>query len=214
MDEWYYEKNCGFGPEDFSYGSHVAAWWRCSAGPDHVYQMRILKRGTRGDGCPFCRGYRASPTNSLAMKFPEIAREWHPTRNKKMTPDQVVAGSTAEYWWRCAQGHCWQAQVNNRTALASACPRCSLKERKRFNTELNKGLRPLSKFSVATQFPHLRKEWHPTKNGELTPDMVRKSNRSTVWWQCSAFPEHEWQAKISWRTRKMRPGCPLCARSM
>lgn len=38
--ECYYKKNCGFGPEDFSYGLKVIAWWRCSIG--HVYHMRVL----------------------------------------------------------------------------------------------------------------------------------------------------------------------------
>ena len=28
-DQWCYEKNCGWGPEDFSQGSQVKAWWQC-----------------------------------------------------------------------------------------------------------------------------------------------------------------------------------------
>lgn len=36
--EWYYPKNCGFGPEDFSYGSQVAAWWQCKLNKKHIWR--------------------------------------------------------------------------------------------------------------------------------------------------------------------------------
>ena len=42
--------------------------------------------------------------------FPEIAKEWHPSKNKK-TPDQVNSQSNKKYWWKCPEGpdHEWQA---------------------------------------------------------------------------------------------------------
>ncbi len=38
--------------------------------------------------------------------------------------------------------------------------------------------------SLAEVNPALAKEWHPTKNGDLTPfDFAAKSNKK-VWWKC------------------------------
>ncbi|MFM8466213.1 MAG: zinc-ribbon domain-containing protein [Oxalobacteraceae bacterium] len=36
--------------------------------------------------------------------FPEIAAQWHPTKNNGVTPDQVAAGSNKKYFWKCDKG--------------------------------------------------------------------------------------------------------------
>ena len=52
----------------------------------------------------------------------------------------------------------------------------------------------------------LSKEWHQTKNGELTPkDIIAGSARKT-WWIC--FYGHEWQTAIKYRLKGT--GCPHC----
>ena len=91
---WHYKKNCGFGPEDFSYGSTVRAWFKCPKGKDHLFQVelqvigRSIKDGTRSQGCGFCYGQRPSVTNNLAKHFPQIAKEWVTKKNGK-APDQI-----------------------------------------------------------------------------------------------------------------------------
>ena len=35
-----------------------------------------------------------------------------------------------------------------------------------------------------TSYPHLVKEWHPTKNGELTPNDFTYGSNKKVWWRC------------------------------
>lgn len=60
---------------------------------------------------------------------------------------------------------------------------------------------------LATLHPHLIKEWHPTKNGELTPHDVTQSSGKKVWWQCEKG--HEWEATIVKRTDGR--GCPYCS---
>lgn len=60
--------------------------------------------------------------------------------------------------------------------------------------------------SLAVSHPFLIKEWHPTKNGELTPyDAASKSGKK-VWWLCQR--DHEWIARIADRTSGK--GCPTC----
>ena len=40
------------------------------------------------------------PDNSLATVEPDIAAEWHPTKNGDLTPDDVVFGTYRKVWWR------------------------------------------------------------------------------------------------------------------
>jgi hypothetical protein len=55
--------------------------------------------------------------------------------------------------------------------------------------------------------PEIANQWHPIKNGELTPDMVTPYSGKKVWWVCENG--HEWQAVIA--NRKRGRGCPfLC----
>ena len=73
-----------------------------------------------------CAGQRLSITNSLASRHPEIASEWHPTKNGDLTPDKVVAGSPKKAWWKCPEGHEWKATLANRTKGETGCPSCAL----------------------------------------------------------------------------------------
>jgi hypothetical protein len=60
---------------------------------------------------------------------------------------------------------------------------------------------------LATKNPELAKQWHPIKNGTLTPYDVTYGSDKNVWWQCEKG--HEWPAKICDRNRGN--GCPYCA---
>jgi len=55
--------------------------------------------------------------------------------------------------------------------------------------------------------PHLLKEWHPTKNGELKPRDITPMSEKMIWWVCEQG--HEWKTRAYTRTRGS--GCPLCA---
>jgi very-short-patch-repair endonuclease len=62
---------------------------------------------------------------------------------------------------------------------------------------------------LATQFPEIAAQWHPTNNGGLTPaDVVAGSNKK-IWWKCDVADDHEWQAVLSSRTAG-GTGCPNC----
>ena len=59
---------------------------------------------------------------------------------------------------------------------------------------------------LATVNPILSSEWHPTKNGELTPDKVFPKSNTRVWW---IYPcGHEGEACIF--TRNNGSGCFIC----
>jgi hypothetical protein len=70
---------------------------------------------------------QTSSTNSLARLRPEVAAQWHPTKNGDLRPENVVAGSQRKVWWKCPEGldHEWEATVANRARLGRGCPFCN-----------------------------------------------------------------------------------------
>ena len=143
--------------------------------------------------------------NSLAEHNPELVSEWHPTLNGDLTPTDVSYGSADKRWWKCSEGHVWESSPNNRTSKGRGCPECSEVIRKvtlRRNLVAKRG-------SLAEKNPTLAREWHPTKNGTLTPYDVTKNTDEVVWWQCEKDARHEWEASIN--SRNSGVGCPVCS---
>ncbi|WPB79521.1 zinc-ribbon domain-containing protein [Archangium violaceum] len=65
-------------------------------------------------------------TRSLAYRFPEIAREWHPTRNGALTPTGVFSTSMRKVWWLCPKDstHEYLLSIGSRTQFGVGCARC------------------------------------------------------------------------------------------
>ncbi len=84
--EWHPAKNAPLTPKDVRAGSGKRVWWVCREG--HEWKAVITTR-VKGSACPDCRKQR----KCLAVMKPELAREWHPTRNAPLTPKDVPAGS-------------------------------------------------------------------------------------------------------------------------
>ena len=193
--QWHPTCNGTLTPRQVLPGSHRKVWWLCSKG--HTWQAEVAAR-VSGNGCPICAGKRVLPgENDLASLFPEIAKQWHPTRNGTLTPHQVSPYSNRKVWWQCELGHSYQAVIGARTIRISGCPYCA-------------GKKVLAEFNdLATVDPELAAQWHPTLNGHLTPEMVTASSHRMVWWECSLG--HAWKAVIYSRSGLKRCGCPVCA---
>lgn len=76
--------------------------------------------------------------NSLEYCYPDIAKEWHPTKNEGLTPDKVSKATNKKVWWLGECGHEWQMRVQDRTCTRmknekilkpQGCPIC-YKEKK------------------------------------------------------------------------------------
>ncbi len=198
VKEWHPTKNGPLLPEYFSPGSNKQVWWKCPQGEDHEWKAGIQSR-VRGHGCPICKGRKAVNSNCLAALNPELARQWHPTRNGDLTPYDVTPGTHSKVWWKCPKGidHEWQSEIRHR-ANGIGCPFCSNKRISKDNC-------------LAATHPELAKEWHPTKNKGINPQNVTYGLVQKVWWKCPKGEDHEWQAFIANRTRR-GDGCPFCAR--
>ena len=188
--QWHPTKNGDLTPSDVTMGSGKKVWWRCEKG--HEWETSISNRST-GFGCPYCCGKYASSDNNLQVLNPEVAKQWHPTKNGKLTPYNVTVSSNKKAWWQCEKGHEWETVISNRTN-GCGCPCCS-------------GKRVCSDNNLQVLKPELARQWHPTKNGELTPSDVTVSSNKKVWWQCEKG--HEWAAVINDRTSGT--GCAYCS---
>lgn len=118
--EWHPTRNLPLTPEDVAADTSKKIWWTCTEG--HEWEMRGNDMA-KGGGCPYCNSKQASETNSLAATLPELAAQWHPTKNLPLTPTEVVAGTAKKIWWQCAEGHEWQATGGTRAA-GTGCPFC------------------------------------------------------------------------------------------
>src|SRR3989338_343899 len=136
---------------------------------------------------------------SLAQANPALVREWHSTRNEDLNPTILAPNSNKKVWWICGQGHEWRATIANRNYNKSGCPFCV-------------GKRVCLENSLALVNSEVARQWHPTKNGTLTPLDVTRSSHRVVWWLCSK--NHEWQISVNQRNSgKRSTGCPFCSGS-
>ncbi len=199
VNQWHWEKNIGLMPGQVKVGSHKKVWWKCLAGPDHEWEAVVRDRALAGHCCPCCNGRKLSVTNALTALYPDIAAQFHPTKNEGLTPDKVLAGSAKKYWWKCSKGpdHEWETTVDSRTTGGRGCPCCAGRQLSITN-------------SLATLYPDIAAQFHPTKNGELTPDKVLAGSAKKYWWKCSKGPDHEWESTVDMRTTA-GSGCPCCA---
>ena len=77
----------GWDPSTISYGSTKKLRWKCKEG--HTYEATPNKRTYRGDGCPYCSGKKIwIGFNDFGTIFREIAKEWHKTKNRNLTPKE------------------------------------------------------------------------------------------------------------------------------
>lgn len=344
-EEWDYEKNEKL-PSEYAFKSNVNVFWKCKK-CGYGYKAKISNRAI-GRGCPCCAGKVAVlGVNDLTTTHPQLAAEWHPTKNGDLTPEQVTFGRALKVWWLCPEGHAYQATILHRSS-GTNCPKCNAgrqtsfaeqavffyvkklypdaisryteifnnrmeldiyipsirlgieydgiawhkenrfeKEKEKYEIcqrnkikllrikekstdkdrlsadyvlslngrtalyehknltqiiqflldkidpktnfwtrqepnavhssievdishdemEIRSYMTKLKKVSFGECFPILAKEWHPTKNGEVTPDKVLPFSDIQIWWIC---PSCKYEYKATVGHRSMGTGCPKC----
>lgn len=130
--------------------------------------------------------------------YPQLLKEWHPTKNGDLDPCLVAAGSSKKVWWKCQVTNCayeWETYIKNRKA-GRGCPICArISDKTRFSLVAN---------------PKVLAEWNHEKNGTLLPRHVAKFTNKYVWWICQIC-KNEWKVSVAQRTRGSR--CPKCVKA-
>jgi len=187
-------------PSQIYHGSHQIAIWICSKKKYHVYDMPVYRRTQMNQGCPFCAGQRTHVKDSLFTSHPNVAKEWHPTKND-LTPKDKTRGSNYHAWWKCIKyskaDNNWQAYINDRTRRKDRCPYCTGRELTK--CKLN---------SIKYTHPELAKEWHPDNlYGPENYTSIRK--KESFFWICKINSHHKYEMPIYLRIKGH--SCNICA---
>lgn len=191
INEWNYSKNKDLNPFDLTKGMHKKVWWLCEKG--HEWEAAIYSKKEKG--CPYCSGRFPTKEKTVGFTHPHIASQWVFSKNGKLTPDNTSTSSGRKIWWKCPDCDSeYEAVVANRTRQGTGCTYCA-------------GYKVNHTNSLATKNIDLASEWHPTKNGDLTPHDVPANKKGKVWWlgKCG----HEWESAVY--SRNTGIGCPVCA---
>lgn len=168
--EFHPAKNGSKSPCDFTPGSGEKVWWVCEKCA-HEWETKFQSRH-QGKGCPACAHRESFTVHSPFSVRSEpdgdcfLLGELHPDELSQ----NYFPGSRICRWVCSLCEHEWMARVGNRVA-GTGCPACA-------------GQVVTAKNCLAATRPDIAKEFHPTKNGPLTPyDMTFASNKR-VWWHC------------------------------
>ena len=202
MLDWDQTINDDILPSALTVGSHKYVKWRCHK-CGRVWSAPVNNR-VNGTGCTCdakerkvrkLRQRLVERDGSLADTRPEIAKQWHPTLNGDLTPNDITEHSMFKAWWIGEDGVPWQSVV---------AVRC----RKEGGTNRPKYLAVPGVNDLRTIRPDLAKEWNYDKNDGLTPENVTANNNKKVWWRCRTCG-NEWETLVSIRSGGSQ--CPYCS---
>ena len=207
-EEFHPTKNGDYTPDNLTAGSHKRVWWICST-CENEWITIPSNRNVLGHGCPCCArkgNLHSDGRNSLRNTHPELVKEFHPNKNGDITLDNVTAGTGKRIWWVCSTcNHEWNISGSARTHgdKPSGCPFCN------GGAGFHRVVHSDGRNSMRNTHPHLVAEFHPTKNGDYTPDNLQAFTNKKVWW-LSSNCSHEWKAVSNSRASGGN-GCPACA---
>lgn len=132
--KWDQSKNGDTTPEMVSAKSGQYYWWKCpTCGNEWFGSVCNQTNGLAATSaaCPKCIRMGGDRTTlatgySLGALLPDLAKDWHPTRNASLTPSDVTPGSHKIVWWKCHLcGHEWATMVKTRaTGNRNGCRNC------------------------------------------------------------------------------------------
>ena len=168
-------------------------WWICD--DKHTYSA-YPSPDTKGKGrrCPVCSGRELlAGYNDLATTHPDVAAEWHPSKNGDVLPSDIKYSTRDKYWWLGWCGHEWEAAVLNR-ANGNGCYQC-------------RGRKKAQSQGLLKDDAELFAQIHPEKNKGIDLYAVKRFSLTKIWWlgECG----HEWLASAA--SRSSGRSCPYCS---
>lgn len=196
--EWHPTLNGALLPTEVAIMSQKSVFWlgKCGHHWDTVISNRSL-----GAGCLYCSGQKAlKGFNDFETFYPELAAEWHPTKNGTLLASEVTTTSGKKVFWLGKCGHVFDIRVSHRSKRNHGCPECAEK------LVGKKNATPKNGRDVTTTHPHLIAEWIVERNLPKLMSDYKSGSDTVAWWKC--FKNHEWEAAIG--TRSAGYGCNKC----
>lgn len=202
------ERNENIDVESLTKISRDKLWWRCKNG--HAYQVSVFSR-VRSNGCKECNKAqiwsRITYKNQQKGKYArlvdkgstEILSLWDASQNS-IPIDEISAGSSKKYKWKCPEGHVWEAAPKS-LLRGTRCPQC-LRKTIAFRNQSRAIKRSGSLYDAR---PDLRAEWDPANDVNI--DEVSPGSNKRIKWICKYG--HKWEATIGNRVGR-NSGCPFC----
>ena len=214
--QWHPTKNGNLKPTQVTANSNKKVWWLLpyndpNTGKHFDFEWRAsVADRNNGNGCPYLSGQAVwVGFNDLVTINPELAAQWHPTKNGELKPTQVTANTDKKVWWLYQYDDPntgkhfdfeWEASIGNRSR-GSDCPYLA-------GQAVWPGFNDL-----ATVNPELAAQWHFSRNGDLKPIQFTANSNKKVWW---LYPyddpvtgkhfDFEWKSDITHRNSGL--GCP------
>lgn len=133
----------------------------------------------------------------LFLTHPWLLDEFDQEKHPGVDFRSIGRGSDKKYFWRCKEGHTWDAAASSRAA-GQGCPYCSGRRRLVGATDF------------LSLYPKLASEIHPSLNLDLDPSQTSPKSSKRVTWQCTKNPEHIFVNSVHKRVIRNQ-GCPYCA---
>jgi hypothetical protein len=124
---WHPTLNGKLTPEGISQKANHKVWWQCEKNSKHVWDATIAAF-TSAPGCPYCKGRRVLPEESLVAYWPDVSKFWNYEKNGELTPDKVSLHSGKRVWWKCKAnkecGHQWEVAIYSVVRNSFKCKKC------------------------------------------------------------------------------------------
>ena len=191
IKEWDYEKNIDVSPFDITAGSDRKVWWKCPRCGQSWFA--VVHSRVKGHGCPFCSHQKTiKGKNDLVTIRPDVMLLWDYDKNVDLDPTDYFPGSGKKVWWKCSQGHSWQATISN-VAKGHSCPFCA-------------GIVAIpGENDLLTKCPDLAKE---IATKDVDPLTISYKSGTVLLWKCQKCG-FEWEAPVSHRSNGYS-NCPHC----
>lgn len=141
-------------------------------------------------------------TNTVAGRYPELSKQWHPILNGALQAHRVHSGqSTQRVFWKCPNGpdHVWLAVVDRRTKKHTGCPACASASSLVSVTN-----------SLLIQRPLIAVMFDAVKNYPLLAKDITVGASVRYHWVCDRNDSHKWPAPVARLTKPTASGCPHC----
>jgi hypothetical protein len=128
----------------------------------------------------------------LSVSHPEIAIEFHRSKNDGYGAEDFSYASSLKVWWRCSvnKQHEWQAEIANRTLGGHGCPECYAES---WGIDL-------------ADYPQVLKFFDKEKNTGINPNKI--SVGKPLYWHCSEGKTHDWLTCFN--VKVIDAFCPFC----